>query len=319
MKELKIDPELRDLLPPLTDDEYKQLEKNIIENGFDKNFPIMEWRGYIVDGHNRYSICQKHNIEYVVGTLAYETKEEVMQWMLDIQLGRRNLSPIQRIAVAEKYRPIYEKQAKENQSLGGGDKKSENYKKTVTENLPQAKRNPTTSEKLADIAGVSEKTYRMGSKILNSDNEELKNEVLSGKKSINAGYKELQNEEKKVQSSDNFNREYNKEQKNTISSTQQNSQKPKISDEVKQICEDLKTEKTKEYLDSIWDYKVSVIECMNADFKMYYDGFVSILKDMENRITKSELDECITNAENNIKKLLTAIELAKNITLKTED
>lgn len=45
MKELKIDPELRDLLPPLTDDEYKQLEKNIVENGFDKNFPIMEWNG----------------------------------------------------------------------------------------------------------------------------------------------------------------------------------------------------------------------------------------------------------------------------------
>ncbi len=37
-----------------------------------------------------------------------------MEWMLDIQLGRRNLSPIQRIAVTEKYRPIYEKQAKEN-------------------------------------------------------------------------------------------------------------------------------------------------------------------------------------------------------------
>lgn len=34
--------------------------------------------------------------------------------MLDIQLGRRNLSAIQRIAVAEKYRPIYEKQAREN-------------------------------------------------------------------------------------------------------------------------------------------------------------------------------------------------------------
>lgn len=316
MKELKIDPELRDLLPPLTDDEYKQLEKNIVENGFDKNFPIMEWRGYIVDGHNRYSICQKHNIEYVVGTLAYETKEEVMQWMLDIQLGRRNLSPIQRIAVAEKYRPIYEKQAKENKSLNGGDKKSESQNSST----PISKENKIdVRAKLAKTAGVSTDTYSKGKKILDSDNEELKNEVLSGKKSINAGYKELQNEEKKVQSSDNFNREYNKEQKNTISSTQQNSKKPKISDEVKQICEDLKTEKSKEYLDSIWDYKVSVIECMNADFQMYYDGFVSILKDMENRVTKSELDECITNAENNITKLLTAIELAKNITLKTED
>ena len=35
-----------------------------------------------------------------------------MEWMLDIQLGRRNLSPIQRIAVAEKYRPFYENRAK---------------------------------------------------------------------------------------------------------------------------------------------------------------------------------------------------------------
>lgn len=37
-----------------------------------------------------------------------------MEWMLDIQLGRRNLYAIQRIAVTEKYRPIYEKQAKQN-------------------------------------------------------------------------------------------------------------------------------------------------------------------------------------------------------------
>lgn len=50
--------------------------------------------------------------------------EGVVRWMLDIQLGRRNLSPIQRIAITEKYRPIYEKQARENQSKAGGDKKS---------------------------------------------------------------------------------------------------------------------------------------------------------------------------------------------------
>ena len=128
-----------------------------------------------------------------------------------------------------------------------------------------------------------------------------------------------QNEKKKTQSSDNQTREYNIYQPTTSSHTIQNSQKNQVSDAVKQICEDLKTEKTKEYLDSIWDYKVSIIECMNADFQMYYDGFVSILNDMENRVTQKELDECITNAENNIEKLLTAIELAKKTTLKTEE
>ena len=117
-----------------------------------------------------------------------------MEWMLDIQLGRRNLSPIQRIAVAEKYRPIYEKQARLNKQASGGDKKSEEYQKSVTEKLPQPilkERNPTTDKKLSDIADVSEKTYRMGAKILQSDNEQLKQEVLSGQKSISAGYKEL--------------------------------------------------------------------------------------------------------------------------------
>ena len=49
-----------------------------------------------------------------------ETKEEVIEWMLDIQLGRRNLSPIQRTAIAEKYRPIYEKHAKERQATSTG-------------------------------------------------------------------------------------------------------------------------------------------------------------------------------------------------------
>jgi len=32
----------------------------------------------------------------------------------DGQLGRRNLSPIQRVAVTEKYRPVFEKKAQEN-------------------------------------------------------------------------------------------------------------------------------------------------------------------------------------------------------------
>lgn len=319
MRELKIDSELKDLLPPLTDEEYKQLEKNILDNGFDRNFPIMEWHGFIADGHNRYSICKKHNIEPVIGTLAYDTKEEVMEWMLDIQLGRRNLSPIQRIAIIEKYRPIYERQAQDNQSKAGGDRKSEKYQKSLTENLPQAisvkERNPTTDKKLSDIAGVSEKTYRMGAKVLNSDNEELKQRVLSGETSISAGYKELTQDKK------TGTQKTNEEINTTPSSTTTKPTIPKtqISDEVKQICADLKTEKTKEYLDSIWDYKVAIIECMNADFALYYDGFVSILNDMENRVTKRELNECIKNAENIVEKMLSAIEEAKKIKTKTED
>lgn len=110
-----------------------------------------------------------------------------MEWMLDIQLGRRNLTPIQKIAITEKYRPIYEKQAKEN-SLSNLKQNTDVVKLPTRMKKDNMGR---TSEKLASIANVSEKTYRMGAKILNSGNEKLKQEVLSGEKSISAGYKEL--------------------------------------------------------------------------------------------------------------------------------
>lgn len=317
MKDLMIDPELKDLLPPLTDEEYKRLEKNILENGSDKNFPIMEWHGYIADGHNRYLICQKHNIEPIIGTLAYDTKEEVMQWMLDIQLGRRNLIPIQRIAVAEKYRPIYERQAKERQAEYHGnqyDKKS-----GLTGNLPQVQnskeRNPTTDKILSGIAGVSEKTYRMGAKVLKSDNEDIKQRVLSGEISISAGYKELMQSKKEEKT--NIEREVN----NMVSSTtiKPSTSQTQISEETKQICADLKTEKTKEYLDSIWNYKIDFIECMNADANMFFDTLRSHFDSLNNLVTQSELNECVIAIHKAIRTINEIVKQAENNTKLKKD
>ncbi len=109
-----------------------------------------------------------------------------MEWMLDIQLGRRNLSPIQRIAVAEKYRPIYEKQAQTNLREGGrkgglanSSKPSQNSSKAS--NIDNDNKVDVRA-KLAKTAGVSTDTYSKGKKILDSNNEGLKQEVLSGEK-----------------------------------------------------------------------------------------------------------------------------------------
>lgn len=111
------------------------------------------------------------------------------------QLGRRNLSPIQRISVTEKYRPIYEKQAKENLRLAEGeDRRSEKFEQNQgLPNLVKVENRIDTTKKLAQVAGVGKETYRMGVKVLNSNNDDLKQRVLSGEKTINAGYKELQN------------------------------------------------------------------------------------------------------------------------------
>lgn len=101
-----------------------------------------------------------------------------------------SVQPIQKIAITEKYRPIYEKQAKEN-LVNAGNNYGVGQDKKPLPKLVNPIESVDTTKKLSKLANVSEKTYRMGAKILNSGNEKLKQEVLSGKKSINTGYKEL--------------------------------------------------------------------------------------------------------------------------------
>lgn len=119
----------------------------------------------------------------------------VMEWMLDIQLGRRNLSPIQRIAVAEKYRPIYEKQAQqkieEGRIKGGLTKPNSSTQNFVESSSSKMRSENETNAKLAKVANVNRETYRQAKRVLDSNNDELKQRVLSGKTSISAGYKEL--------------------------------------------------------------------------------------------------------------------------------
>lgn len=202
---LKIDPELQSLLPPLSEGEYQQLEDNIVNNGYDKNFPIMVWKGYIADGHNRYNICKEHNItDYTVTTLAYQTKEEVMEWMLDVQLGRRNLNKAQRVLAAEKFRKYYERQARENMSEGGS--KAAPGKRVVQMDKPfENEEKIDVRKNLSQKAGVGSGTYYRCKTVLDSDNEELKQQMLSGEITINAAYNMVKEDVKKKDETENEN------------------------------------------------------------------------------------------------------------------
>ena len=96
MINLKIDPEFQNQIPPLTDDEYKQLEENILKEGKLLS-PLIVWNNTLVDGHNRYAILQKHpEIYFSTMPLRFENREEAIAWICRNQLGRRNLSPEQK-------------------------------------------------------------------------------------------------------------------------------------------------------------------------------------------------------------------------------
>ena len=96
MDRLIIDPEFRDKIPPLTEDEFTLLEENILSDGAVFS-PLIVWDGMILDGHNRYEIIQKHpELTYAVQKLYFGNRYEAISWICKHQLGRRNLTPQQK-------------------------------------------------------------------------------------------------------------------------------------------------------------------------------------------------------------------------------
>ena len=96
MDKLIIDPEFRDKIPPLTEDEFSLLEENILSDGAVFS-PIVVWNDVILDGHNRYEIIQKHpELTYAIHKMPFANRYEAISWICRHQLGRRNLTPQQK-------------------------------------------------------------------------------------------------------------------------------------------------------------------------------------------------------------------------------
>ncbi len=89
---LRIDPEFKALIPPLSAIEFAALESSILEEGC--RDPLVAWaeEKILIDGHNRYSICVAHGIPYQIVEMSFNNSNAVKVWMLLNQLGRRNLT-----------------------------------------------------------------------------------------------------------------------------------------------------------------------------------------------------------------------------------
>lgn len=203
MKELKINPELRDFIPPLSGEEKKQLEDSLLKYGY-KGAPIYIWHDYIVDGHNRYELCRKHKIEYPVEELLLgdnATIIDVMEWMINTQLGRRNLPPQQRIAVWDKFRRLVEKENREKKSQKIASSNSKRNLNVVQLDSIESTDNKDTSyytrQQIAKKANVGSGTIARYDKVMSSGNEDIKKKMESGELTINAAYEKVRENEKK--------------------------------------------------------------------------------------------------------------------------
>ena len=181
MINLKIDPEFQSQIPPLTDDEFKQLEENILKEG-KLISPLIVWNNTLVDSHNRYAILQKHpEISFSTMPLPFESREEVLAWICKNQLGRRNLTPEQKYY-------LMGKQYEAEKAAHGGDRKSSDAKSSsLNANLIDSSK---TCDRIAAENRVSKDTvirasrYMKGVEIAEELMPGLKQSILSGQTKV---------------------------------------------------------------------------------------------------------------------------------------
>lgn len=193
MKELIIDSEFRDLLPPLPEDKRKQLEENILRDGIRE--PLTIWQGILIDGHNRYEIAQKHGLDFTTVEKDFASRNDAMYWMIINQFGRRDLTTYDRSVLALKLKPIIAAEAKEKQAEYHGNQYQSAVPQIFAEvqtTTPHEKKknenNRETNAQIAEKAGVSRETIRKVEKIEAQATPEIKTALRSGDLSINAAY-----------------------------------------------------------------------------------------------------------------------------------
>ena len=179
-------PEMEELLPSLSAEQFSALESDILENGCYAPVIVNEDM-VIIDGHNRFRICEKHGLPFRMLVFSFADLLEAKQWALDTQKGRRNLDKWELGKIALKLKPDIEARARRNMSAGGGNQKSEDAKSGLA-TLPNPISTVDTRKELADTVGLGERTMGKVMQIDEHAPAAVKEALDKKELSINQGY-----------------------------------------------------------------------------------------------------------------------------------
>ena len=178
MQKLIVDEEFRFLLPALDDDTFARLEESLLQNGC--RDALVLWNGIIIDGYNRYTICVKHDIPFNTIDMVFDSREDVLIWIITNQVSRRNLTPIQ----LSHFRGVHYRAEKKSQSENS--RHAQNSAKRQNGVLQTS-----TAKLLADRYKVSPRTIDRDAKTadaidaIGEDFPEVKRMILAGEVKIN--------------------------------------------------------------------------------------------------------------------------------------
>lgn len=197
---MKIDVEFQSLIPPLTYEEKKMLEESILNEGC--RDAIVLWGDTIIDGHNRYEICTKHEIPFETVNREFESRNEVIEWIIKNQFGRRNLPLHERARLALRLKSVIAEKAKSNKQEAANKMNlivGNNVSAEICENVLPI----DTREEIAKAAGVSHDTIAKVEKIEEAAPAPVVRASRKGDISVNAAYqvtKMMQEEQEEIAS-----------------------------------------------------------------------------------------------------------------------
>lgn len=184
---MKINPEFKDLIPPLAEDELSHLEASIINNGC--RDPLVVWGGTLVDGHNRHEICTRHNVEFQTTEMSFTDDAEAKVWIIDNQFSRRNLSDWVKYELMQVKKEVLLAVGKENMESGAV------ATNTGMSTIDKPAHN--TREAIASELNWSTGKVAMADKVMKEADTEVIEQIRSGDMSINQAYQELKPEKEK--------------------------------------------------------------------------------------------------------------------------
>lgn len=181
---ITIDKEFKSLIPALTEDERNGLEASLKAEGC--RDALVLWGDILIDGHNRYEICTQYGIPFQTVQKDFDSREDVIQWIILNQFGRRNLPMYERARLALRLKPVISAKAKERQAEYHG-----NQYDGLSQNSVEVQKPIDTQKELAKVAGVSHDTIAKVEKIEAQATPEVKEQLRTGEISINQAYKDI--------------------------------------------------------------------------------------------------------------------------------
>lgn len=202
MKQLNINPVFRDLIQSLTADEFKQLEDNVLTEGI--RDAIVVWNDIIVDGHNRYQLAQKHSLQFDLHEVDFNSQDEAVLWIIDNQLGRRNLTDFVKLELQQKRADVlYErgKSIKSEVAINRGFAGNQHTKVddlSIIDKTSRTEPAHNTQKEIAESLNWSTGKVAQGQYVIKHAPEEVKEKLRAGELSMNEAYKAIKTEEKKA-------------------------------------------------------------------------------------------------------------------------